>query len=268
MPKLRESLSSQNGPSLTVTESVPTMENETFRDSHNLPEYQNLAIESAIEETLPIDQPDYVHVTNLAKQSKMDETTVISDEDDSDDDAVVFIDIAYKQPDEEPARRRNPVRKIRSKRGYLKNEHILEEDFHVLDQIDQPNSIAFRSKPSQSKSITGNKLYKKWPVNSCEMPFYNPATLQIEAIQVPEYVPKIVKRKPKPRLFVRQRRPRCSKGKVEVKYPVETLKDLVSESLVLIEDFIKKSGDQELEDLLKNQKSLKALVTSTVKGCL
>lgn len=260
------------------------------------------------------DQPEFIDVNNLtffenAGDKKIVKESIAISDDDSD---VIFVK-EYKNEGSNHVSaqlnvngkdeiRRNPMRKARSVKSkrHLQNEHFLEEDFDVLDEMDESNLVFFKNKSNSSNSVTSNENFKEWPVNAYERPEYNPETKKIEPfdytirkIQVSqtqqvqekkkcyiEVAPKI-RRKSKKKYFIRKRRPKNSK--IEKKVPVEDLKVTVKSTFDFVSDFFKlyskdsskpisTTSNDGIYNLLKNQTTLLCLLNGykedDIKECV
>ncbi|XP_066260637.1 uncharacterized protein [Euwallacea similis] len=201
-----------------------------------------------------------------------------------------------------PKYRRNPVRKARSEAGnsFLKKEHLLEEDFAVLDVLEEESFVERLDKTGKQKDeggegATEKKPPKEWPINVFERPEYNPLTNKIQPFDytIREIQNKQVKKKPrvetcikpkksKKKYFTRIRRPKANKP-VE-KVPVQQLSDLVTTTFHMVGGFLRDNRENlqggsksNFNILIGNQAILMALVngdfdhkkvTETVKNAL
>ena len=140
-----DNLSTESNPNINQDFSFP-VENESA-DSN-----PNLNLMNFFYKSVPKDQPEFVDVNLLTDSHFVKDNFVVSD----DENDVIFVK-EYKRGEntndidnsekrdafKEEGIRRNPLRKARTIKGqrHLQKEHLLEEDFAVLDQIDEENLV-------------------------------------------------------------------------------------------------------------------------------
>ncbi|KAF7279273.1 hypothetical protein GWI33_007470 [Rhynchophorus ferrugineus] len=283
--------------------------NTTDEDCHlPFPESCNITRTDISElKNITDDQPDFVDVNNLTflhndpGKTDVEESIVVSD----DENDVIFVK-EYKRTDTrlsscnrsspiDDGIRRNPVRKARSLKStrHLHHEHLLEEDFDVLDQFDEDNLVLLKNKLPASCATSSNAIYKEWPINAYERPEFDPRTRKIEPFDLSirqiknqqekkkcylETVPK-PKKKPKKKYFIRKRRmikPEKKVAVIELKETIATTFDLVCDFFKAnLEDNTKERSaffNKGLYDLCKFQTSLFSLVNDfgedEIRQCL
>lgn len=248
----------------------------------------------------PKDQPEFVDINTLTDsgyveaKDNVQESVIISD----DESDVIFVKeyregkreentvaVEKKNDTNQQGIRRNPVRKARTNKGrrHLQKEHLLEEDFAFLDEIDEENLVLnktqFSSSTSSAVSFVTETL-KEWPINCYERPEFNSNTNKIEPfdftireIQTNQQKKKqrletttTAKRKSKKKYFIRKRKPKVKKAE---KISVNELQTVVDSTFDLLSGFLKvlsQHGRQNtvckdgVYDLLKNQTSLMAVI--------
>ncbi|XP_048519239.1 uncharacterized protein LOC125503285 [Dendroctonus ponderosae] len=190
---------------------------------------------------------------------------------DDDENDVIFISQYQRTTDnfqKKNSPRRNPVRKARNaKRGFhLQNEHLLEEDFGILDQIDEDNLLICKREKVEVK-----EPLKTWPINAYERPEYNPRTNEVEPLDClmknsetnlkkPKLtVPRKTKAKPKKKYQTKKRIP-TTKKPIEM-VPAKELTPVVEETLEMVRELSAGSFGKKFGlDLLNNQTMLLAII--------
>ncbi|KAJ8917533.1 hypothetical protein NQ315_005582 [Exocentrus adspersus] len=198
-----------------------------------------------------IHQPEFIDINKLSEVNGFEDvnkTDVICI---SDDDDVVFVKEFTGKAAQQTAVaststsgstiRRNPVRQVRVRSKKLSREHILEEDFGLLD------SSGDERKVPRKKTIEPAEVFKEWPVNAHERPVFNTETKKVEALDYtvsevekktsfkkPRWETVPVKKKSKKKYGTRRRNPRVV---VPKKIPIADLQSLVNSTTEMLKDF-------------------------------
>ncbi|XP_050302669.1 uncharacterized protein LOC126740610 isoform X2 [Anthonomus grandis grandis] len=224
----------------------------------------------------PKDQPEFVDVNSLT--SSLEEAKMGSPKEE--DNEVIFVGEFQKEPtaSSSTAIRRNPARRARTieRRRHLQKEHLLEEDFAFLDQIDEDCLVSVKAKPSQPKSITSitepkdssGLYFKEWPLNVYERPEYCEDTGRIEpfdysirnienkqvkkrSVSCLETCPK---EKPKPKKKYVYRKRRSKVKKTIDKVPLDdSLRELVKTTYDMLNEFNQEKKLTGCDELVQNQ---------------
>ncbi|XP_066157851.1 uncharacterized protein [Euwallacea fornicatus] len=268
-------ISSNFQPSSTFPCNLTALNNQpTLGDSLILHEHQTLQVEK--NENISVGDEEVIFVKEYKKDLHSEK-----DKNDIEGENAKSDEFKYASP----KHRRNPVRKARSEVGnsFLKKEHLLEEDFAVLDVLEEENFVECLDKTGKQKNeggegVTEKKPPKGWPINVFERPEYNPLTNKIEPFDytIREIQNKQVKKKSrvetcvkpkksKKKYFTRIRKPKTSKP-VE-KVPVQELSDLVTTTFHMVGRFVRDNkenlqggSNSNFNTLIGNQATLMALV--------
>ncbi|XP_066145370.1 uncharacterized protein [Euwallacea fornicatus] len=164
-----------------------------------------------------------------------------------------------------PPVRRNPPRKSSLKQDLLKKDHLMEEDFALLDKLDRASSVKGKSAKLLVKSLEVGSSKSKRPCNT------NGKKVKPLKDITAELPNMLVEKKQKRAPSIKAMKPisNCAakkRGRPAKKVPASDLTDLVSTTFEMVEKFVKdnkgtlRGSKNDINALVRNQATLLAYV--------